>query len=119
MGDVSTALEALKSADERLSASGDPIWSAVREQLAREMTQLKAVPIVDKAGISAELAALVDQVAQLPLHDEGIALTPKQSPVEGEQAEVVEVESLALQKIVDDLWQGFKSMMVFATMIVR
>ncbi|MEJ2621240.1 MAG: uroporphyrinogen-III C-methyltransferase [Candidatus Thiodiazotropha sp.] len=112
MGDVSTALEALKSADERLSASGDPIWSVVREQLAREMTQLKAVPIVDKAGISAELAALVDQVAQLPLQDEGIALTPKQSPVDGEQAEAVEGETLALQKIVDDLWQGFKSMMV-------
>ncbi|MEW8205828.1 MAG: uroporphyrinogen-III C-methyltransferase, partial [Candidatus Thiodiazotropha taylori] len=73
MGDVSTALEALKSADERLSASGDPVWSGVREQLAREITQLKAVPIVDQAGISAELTALADQVERLPLHDEGIA----------------------------------------------
>ncbi|MET0044322.1 MAG: uroporphyrinogen-III C-methyltransferase, partial [Candidatus Thiodiazotropha sp. 6PLUC3] len=36
MGDAATSLEALKSADERLSASGDPLWSGVREQLARE-----------------------------------------------------------------------------------
>ncbi|MEW8626688.1 MAG: uroporphyrinogen-III C-methyltransferase [Candidatus Thiodiazotropha sp.] len=111
MGDVSTALEALKSADERLSASGDPVWSGVREQLAREITQLKAVPIVDQAGISAELAALADQVARLPLRDEGIALTPNEGPADGE-AMVVDSQGLALQKILDDLWQGFKSMMV-------
>jgi uroporphyrin-3 C-methyltransferase len=112
MGDVATAMEALKSADERLSASGDPVWSVVREQLAREITQLKAVPIVDQAGISAELVALADQVEQLPLHDEGISLTPtKKSPVDGDNP-VADSQGLALEKIADDLWQGFKSMMV-------
>ncbi|MBW9257046.1 MAG: uroporphyrinogen-III C-methyltransferase [Candidatus Thiodiazotropha sp. (ex. Lucinisca nassula)] len=110
MGDVSTALEALKSADERLSASGDPVWSGVREQLAREITQLKAVPIVDQAGISAELTALADQVERLPLHDEGIALIANEKPAAEDQS--VASEGLALEKIVDDLWQGFKSMMV-------
>ncbi|MCG7965953.1 MAG: uroporphyrinogen-III C-methyltransferase [Candidatus Thiodiazotropha taylori] len=110
MGDVSTALEALKSADERLSASGDPVWSGVREQLAREITQLKAVPIVDQAGISAELTALADQVERLPLHAEGIALIANEKPAAGD--EPVASEGLALEQIVDDLWQGFKSMMV-------
>ncbi|MCG7907783.1 MAG: uroporphyrinogen-III C-methyltransferase [Candidatus Thiodiazotropha taylori] len=110
MGDVSTALEALKSADERLSASGDPVWSGVREQLAREITQLKAVPIVDQAGISAELTALADQVERLPLHGEGIALIANEKPAAGD--EPVASEGLALEQIVDDLWQGFKSMMV-------
>ncbi|MCG7991622.1 MAG: uroporphyrinogen-III C-methyltransferase [Candidatus Thiodiazotropha lotti] len=111
MGDVSTALEALKSADERLSASGDPVWSGVREQLAREITQLKAVPIVDQAGISAELTALADQVERLPLHDEGIALIANEKQTAGSES-VASTESLALEQIVDDLWQGFKSMMV-------
>ncbi|MCG7899306.1 MAG: uroporphyrinogen-III C-methyltransferase [Candidatus Thiodiazotropha weberae] len=111
MGDVSTALEALKSADERLSASGDPVWSGVREQLAREITQLKAVPIVDQAGISAELTALADQVERLPLHDEGIALIANEKQTAGGES-VASTESLALEQIVDDLWQGFKSMMV-------
>ncbi|MCG7981965.1 MAG: uroporphyrinogen-III C-methyltransferase [Candidatus Thiodiazotropha lotti] len=111
MGDVSTALEALKSADERLSASGDPVWSGVREQLAREITQLKAVPIVDQAGISAELTALADQVERLPLHDEGIALIANEKQAAGDES-VASSEDLALERIVDDLWQGFKSMMV-------
>lgn len=111
MGDVATSLEALKSADERLSASGDPAWSVVREQLAREMTQLKAVAVVDQAGISSELSALSDQVEHLPLKDEGIALTStlKQEP---QQTPTADPQKLALETIIDDLWQGFKSMMV-------
>ncbi|MET0008519.1 MAG: uroporphyrinogen-III C-methyltransferase [Candidatus Thiodiazotropha sp. 6PLUC9] len=111
MGDAATSLEALKSADERLSASGDPLWSGVREQLAREMTQLKAVPVVDQAGISAELSALADQVDQLPLRDEGIALTPNKTQ-DDEQTEGAGSQSIALEQVIDDLWQGFKSMMV-------
>jgi uroporphyrin-III C-methyltransferase len=111
MGDVATSLEALKSADERLSASGDPAWSVVREQLAREMTQLKAVAVVDQPGISSELSALSEQVDRLPLKDEGIAhtSTPKQ---EREQTAEADAPKLALETIIDDLWQGFKSMMV-------
>ncbi|MES9854854.1 MAG: uroporphyrinogen-III C-methyltransferase [Candidatus Thiodiazotropha sp. L084R] len=111
MGDANTSLEALKSADERLSASGDPAWTGVREQLAREMTQLKAVPIVDQSGLSAELSALSDQVDRLPLRDEGIALKPNPTQ-DDDQAEGAGSQSIAFEQIIDDLWQGFKTMMV-------
>ncbi|MCG8037079.1 MAG: uroporphyrinogen-III C-methyltransferase, partial [Candidatus Thiodiazotropha taylori] len=51
-----------------------------------------------------------DQVERLPLHDEGIALIANEKPAAGD--EPVAREGLALEQIVDDLWQGFKSMMV-------
>ncbi|MET0044321.1 MAG: uroporphyrinogen-III C-methyltransferase, partial [Candidatus Thiodiazotropha sp. 6PLUC3] len=75
------------------------------------MSQLKAVPVVDQAGISAELSALADQVDQLPLRDEGIALTPNKTQ-DDEQTEGAGSQSIALEQVIDDLWQGFKSMMV-------
>jgi uroporphyrin-3 C-methyltransferase len=111
MGDAETALEALKSADERLVASGDPAWSGVREQLAREITRLKAVPEIDIAGINAELSALSDQVSRLPLRDEGITLVSTSQRVAKDPAEA-DQQGFTITRIVDDLWQGFKSMMV-------
>ena len=111
MGDKATALEALKSADERLSASADPAWAGVREELAREVTRLKAVADVDTAGISAELSALSDQVDQLPLRDEGIALAPV-AQSDRDISAVEENQGVSVERILDDLWQGFKSMMV-------
>jgi uroporphyrin-3 C-methyltransferase len=111
MGDADTAMEALKSADERLVASGDPGWSGVREQLAREITRLKGVTEIDRAGISAELSALSDQVSHLPLRDEGITLVSTTQHV-AEDPAVADQQGFTIARIVDDLWQGFKSMMV-------
>jgi uroporphyrin-III C-methyltransferase len=111
MTDPVTALEALKSADERLNASGDPGWSGVRESLAQEMTRLTAVPRVDTAGISAEISALAGQVDSLPLREEGVTLMP--STAEGSESPVVaDSQGFNLEQLFDDLWQGFKSMMI-------
>lgn len=111
MGDPATALEALKSADERLGATGDPGWAPVREIVAREMTQLTALPRVDLSGISAELAALSSQVEKLPLQDEGVSLMSGREEA-GESPRLAAAEGFDLQHLLDDLWQGFKSMMV-------
>jgi uroporphyrin-III C-methyltransferase len=111
MGDPATALEALKAADDRLSATGDPGWAPVRDLIAREMTQLTALPKVDVEGISAELAALEEQVDQLPLQNEGVALTVEK-PVSDEAPVLAANDDFDLQQVIDDLWQGFKSMMV-------
>ncbi len=112
MGDPQTAQEALKSADERLSATADPAWTGVREVLAREMTQLKAVPPVDSAGISAELNALSDQVDQLPLLEDGVVRLPTNGENAESSSEEAAVPQSDLARILDDFWQGFKSMMV-------
>ena len=111
MADPATALEALRSADERLSATGDPGWAPVRDLVAREITQLTALPRVDVAGISAQLAALSSQVEALPLRDEGVSMVSvKTAPAEVPALD--EGESFNLDRVLDDFWQGFKSMMV-------
>jgi uroporphyrin-III C-methyltransferase len=111
MADPETALAALKSADERLSATGDPGWAPVRDIVAREMTQLAALPRVDLTGISAELAALSEQVDQLPLQDEGVSLL-KSSAKSAPAADMAAADTFDFQQMLDDLWTGFKSMMV-------
>ena len=111
MADPETAGEALKAADDRLGATGDPGWAPVREQIAKEITQINALPKVDRAGISAELRALAEQVGQLPLLNEGVSLLAEQGAAEQEPLQVAD-EGLDLQQVADDLWQGFKSMMV-------
>lgn len=111
MTDPATALEALKSADDRLSATGDPGWAPVRERIAREITELKALPAVDQAGISAELAALAEQVERLPLLNEGVSLVAE-APASGDETLSVAQDGFDPQQVIEDLWQGFKSMMV-------
>jgi uroporphyrin-III C-methyltransferase len=111
MGDPATALEALKAADERLSATGDPGWAPVRDQIAREMTQLTALPKVDVEGISAELSALGEQIDQLPLQNEGVPLVAEKMASD-EEPVLAANDDFDLQEVIDDLWQGFKSMMV-------
>jgi uroporphyrin-3 C-methyltransferase len=111
MADPETALEALKAADGRLSATGDPGWAPVRDLVAREITQLTALPKVDQAGISAELVALADQLDQLSLKNGVVPMVAEERAVEAAAAEAAN-EGLGLQQVVDDLWRGFKSMMV-------
>ncbi len=111
MTDPATALEALKSADDRLGATGDPGWTSVRDLIAKEITQLTALPRVDVAGISSQLMALSSQIDALPLKDEGVSMV---APAErsNEIAALNEGETFNLERALEDFWQGFKSMMV-------
>ncbi len=111
MGDPATALEALQSADDRLSATGDPGWAPVRDQMAQEITRLTALPKVDVAGISAELAALAAQVDRLPLLNEGVPMMPRQPGSEPEPV-LAATDEFSLQRMIDDFWQGLKTMLV-------
>jgi uroporphyrin-3 C-methyltransferase len=64
-GDTGTALAALQAADERLHELSDPGYLAVREALAREIGQLRAVPAVDRGGLALKLASLEARVDAL------------------------------------------------------
>ena len=110
MADSETAAQALKAADERLGNTGDPGWAPVRELIAREITQINALPKVDQAGISAELGALAEQVSQLPLLNEGISMRVKEKAASDEAPLQAEEDGFDLQQVIDDLWQGFTSM---------
>jgi uroporphyrin-3 C-methyltransferase len=114
MADPATALAALKSADERLHDTGDLGWNGVREVLAQEITSLRAVPRVDRAGLSATLSTLMDQVDQLTLRDEGIALEPASAGATEESVAMAAETDTGFdpRQVLLDLWEGFKSMMV-------
>lgn len=114
MQDASTALAALEAADERLQSTGDPGWDGVRKTLAQEMSALRALPEVDRAGVTASLAALAEQVDLLPLKAGGETLSeinPAAAQSKG-VAQTQDSEGFDLQRIWQDLWEGFKTMVV-------
>jgi len=65
--DVDTALAALATADARLRDTGDPALIPARKALAEDMAALRALPRVDRTGLSLQLSALARQAAALPL----------------------------------------------------
>ncbi len=74
--DVGSALEALKAADARLRATGDPRLLPTREQLGAEIAALGSVDQPDVAGLAAILAGLADQVEALPLKAQYVPAEP-------------------------------------------
>jgi len=62
MRDVETALVALARADDRLRETRDPGWSQVREAIAADVAELRALSLPDQAGLTARLMGLMDQV---------------------------------------------------------
>ena len=65
--DVTTAVAALESADSRLAAARDPALTAVRQQLASDLTQLRAVKIPDRTGLMTRLSAAEDEAGRIPV----------------------------------------------------
>lgn len=77
-GDRTTALAALRAADRRLAVLADPAFHPVRVRIAQEISALKALPAVDRAGLDARLEALIRQAATLPVA--GSAAAPVAHP---------------------------------------
>ncbi len=67
--DVKTALLALRAADDRLSALGDPALYRVRELVADEIVSLESLPDQDFAGMALQLASLGQRVRELPVNN--------------------------------------------------
>ena len=65
--DVNTAEQALQAADGRLRELADPHYLSVREQIARDLAAVKAVPVVDLDGLSATLNSALAGLDQLPI----------------------------------------------------
>jgi len=60
-GNAQMAASALQFADEKLRDSNDPAMVPVRAQLAKDLNLLRALPQVDRAGMSFRLQALASQ----------------------------------------------------------
>lgn len=81
--DLNTAGQALDAADERLREMADPHYLSVREQIARDLDAIQAVPAVDTDGLSVKLGAALQNIDKLPVagtHYEPVAHTKAASP---------------------------------------
>ncbi|MGY3867111.1 uroporphyrinogen-III C-methyltransferase [Aeromonas bivalvium] len=65
--DLVSAITLLGNADERIKALNDPSLMPIRKSLAEDITRLKAMPRIDREGLTLKLAALEDQIELLPL----------------------------------------------------
>jgi uroporphyrin-3 C-methyltransferase len=66
-GNVRAALLALQLAEARLAKSDRPQFLPLRRALARDIERLKALPVLDVAGMSARIDGMVAAVDSLPL----------------------------------------------------
>ena len=66
-GDVKTTIEALQAADQRLRESGDAGVFKVREELTREITEIKKVNQADIVGIYSTVQNLQKNIGKLTL----------------------------------------------------
>lgn len=67
VGDVNTTREALEAADQRLRESGDTGVIKIREQIAKEISQIKDIKIPDIVGLYSALQTLASDTAKLSL----------------------------------------------------
>jgi len=65
--DVTTSIQALTLADNRINSLSDPALNEVRNVIAQELVTLQTLPIPDQAGVSMQLSSLQAKVDQLPL----------------------------------------------------
>jgi uroporphyrin-3 C-methyltransferase len=65
--DVATAIAALESADSRLASVRDPALTAVRQQLATDLNQLRGVRVPDRTGLLTRLSAAETQASRIPV----------------------------------------------------
>ncbi len=78
-GNVQGALIALQNADRSLAKMDKPQFTAIRRAIARDISQLKALPNVDTTGVALRIDSIIAQVDKLPLYaDEKPAIPPVQ-----------------------------------------
>ncbi|EKK9986084.1 uroporphyrinogen-III C-methyltransferase [Vibrio vulnificus] len=80
--DVVSATSLMESADQRIAALNDPSLVPLRKAMAKDITDLKTIPLIDRDGLVLRLTALQQQVDQLPLAN---AILPEAKTVEKQQ----------------------------------
>jgi uroporphyrin-III C-methyltransferase len=96
-----TAIAALELADERLRQLASPAFGRVRERVAHELAELRAVELADIEGLTFSLGRLSTRVDELPMRAEAAPEVMR-----------VSVESLdEAEPGLDRLWLGFKRAM--------
>lgn len=81
-GDVKSAIQALKAADERIVSLGDPSLTPVRAQVSEDLLALESLPSIDIEGIALSLNSLASKITTLPLRNQAASnfVTETQTP---------------------------------------
>ena len=66
--DVTTSIQALTLADQRINSLQDPALTEVRNVIAQELVTLQTLAIPDQAGVSMQLTELQAKIDELPLN---------------------------------------------------
>jgi len=104
---VRAALLALQLAESRLARSDRPQFIPVRKAIARDIERLRAVPLIDVAGVSLKLDGLVAAVDALPLAFDERASDAAKVPKGTVRADVQEG---FLQRFGAEVWGELKSL---------
>ncbi len=81
-GDIKSATQALKAADERIVALGDPSLTPVRAQLSEDLLALESLPHIDVEGIALSINSLAGRIPRLPLRNQAASNFLSDEPVE-------------------------------------
>jgi uncharacterized protein HemX len=103
-GNVRGALAALQAADQRLARAEKLPAANLRRALAQDMDRLKAVPLVDTAGLAVRIDHLIAQVDGLPL------LVAETLPPVRVAARAKPVEEAGFSRVARDFWEEMKSL---------
>lgn len=106
--DVSTAIVALNTADDRLRETGDPGLIDVRKAIAEAVQALKAVPQVDVPGMSLSMSALAKNISQLPLNTP----EPRKKIKQQQEKKTATRQVKSWSQLPAAIWQDLKSLII-------
>ncbi|MDH5257550.1 MAG: uroporphyrinogen-III C-methyltransferase [Gammaproteobacteria bacterium] len=104
--DVTTSIQALTLADNRINSLSDPALNEVRNVIAQELITLQTLAIPDQAGVSMQLSELQAKIDQLPLNARTQPVQKDQSPANADEALQVDTWDalpLAIMNVLKDL----------------
>lgn len=102
-GNVSAALLALQAADARLVRLDRPQFAALRKAISHDVERLRALPVIDLAGMSLKLENIVQAADRLALARDERLPTTRESVVAG-------APSPWWQRMGGALWQEIKGL---------
>ena len=106
--DVTTATVALKAADARLAEVADPALLKIRKILKHDLQALNNIQVVDLAGLSVTLTALIDNITNLPL----LTPDPKTHKLTKVEKAPASPEVKSLQELPAAIWKDIKSLII-------
>lgn len=103
-GNVPGALIALQNADRSLSRSDKPQFIIIRRAIAKDIDQLKALPLLDTTGIALRLDSLISEVDGMPLLSDEKPALPATQPKNSRRVEAKAAAGAGAARGHDNQW---------------